>query len=46
MEICHNDEWGTVCDQMWDVMDGTIVCRELGLVITSMSLFDITVDPC
>ena len=31
MEICLNDEWGTVCDQMWDDMDAGVVCRQLEL---------------
>ena len=34
MEICLSAEWGTVCDQTWDVIDSSVVCRELGLAIT------------
>ncbi len=31
VEICLSDEWGTVCDQMWDDVDASIVCRQLHL---------------
>jgi len=35
--VCHNDEWGTVCDDNWNMNGGYVACHQLGFPHTRVN---------
>ena len=41
LELCYNNQWGTVCDDGWSQASTNVACRQLGVTDNThgLSLF-------
>ena len=41
VEVCINNEWGTICNNSWSSNEARVVCKQLGFSIIGIKLHKI-----
>ena len=44
--VCYNNTYGTVCDDRWDSLDATVICKWLGFEGANGEAHTISDCPC
>ena len=39
VEVCQNNTYSAVCDDRWDVLEATVVCRQLNSTVEGSAAF-------
>ena len=37
--ICLNNDWGSICDDNWDINNAMVICRQLGYQAEGASIW-------
>lgn len=45
VEVFHDDEWGTICSDLWDNDDAKVICRQLGFGHSGSGLVSTSFGP-